>query len=97
MQSIKQRMEGASDIAVAVIDGTVGRLRAVLTTALVAILGFIPMALAIGPGAEVQKPLATVVIGGLLTSTVLTLLVLPSFYVWLASRRDHPPSDFALE
>jgi heavy metal efflux system protein len=87
MQSIKQRMEGARDIAAAVIDGTVGRLRAVLTTALVAILGFIPMALAIGPGAEVQKPLATVVVGGLLTSTVLTLLVLPSFYVWLAKRR----------
>ena len=87
MQSIKQRMEGAGDIAAAVIDGTVGRLRAVLTTALVAILGFVPMALAIGPGAEVQKPLATVVVGGLLTSTVLTLLVLPSFYVWLAERR----------
>ncbi|WP_454761373.1 efflux RND transporter permease subunit [Caulobacter segnis] len=86
MQSIKQRIEGADDLAAAVIDGTVGRLRAVLTTALVAILGFIPMALAIGPGAEVQKPLATVVVGGLLTSTVLTLLVLPSFYVWLGRR-----------
>jgi len=92
MQSIKQRMEGARDIAAAVIDGTVGRLRAVLTTALVAILGFIPMALAIGPGAEVQKPLATVVVGGLLTSTVLTLLVLPSFYVWLAERRGSRPN-----
>ena len=90
MQSIKQRMEGARDIAAAVIDGAVGRLRAVLTTALVAILGFIPMALAIGPGAEVQKPLATVVVGGLLTSTVLTLLVLPSFYVWLTRRRSGP-------
>ena len=64
-----------------------GRLRAVLTTALVAVLGFIPMALAIGAGAEVQKPLATVVVGGLLTSTVLTLLVLPTFFVWLAKRR----------
>jgi cobalt-zinc-cadmium resistance protein CzcA len=94
MQSIKQRMEGATDIAAAVIDGTVGRLRAVLTTALVAILGFIPMALATGPGAEVQKPLATVVVGGLLTSTVLTLLVLPSFYVWLVGRsRDRPRPD----
>ncbi|MNF18354.1 Cobalt-zinc-cadmium resistance protein CzcA [compost metagenome] len=50
-----------------------------LTTALVAIVGFIPMALAHGAGAEVQKPLATVVIGGLLTATVLTLLVLPTF------------------
>ncbi|MBO9547574.1 CusA/CzcA family heavy metal efflux RND transporter [Caulobacter sp.] len=91
MQSIKQRIEGETDLAAAVIDGTVGRLRAVLTTALVAILGFIPMALAIGPGAEVQKPLATVVVGGLLTSTVLTLLVLPSFYVWLGRRRDVRP------
>lgn len=87
MQSIKQRIAGATDVATAVINGTVGRLRAVLTTALVAILGFIPMALAIGPGAEVQKPLATVVVGGLLTSTVLTLMVLPSFYAWLVRRR----------
>nr|WP_295107943.1 CusA/CzcA family heavy metal efflux RND transporter [uncultured Caulobacter sp.] len=96
MQSIKEKITsqnkgGQTDIAAAVIDGTVSRLRAVLTTALVAILGFIPMALAIGPGAEVQKPLATVVVGGLLTSTVLTLLVLPSFYVWLARRRAVRP------
>jgi cobalt-zinc-cadmium resistance protein CzcA len=58
----------------------------VLTTALVAMLGFLPMAIAIGPGAEVQKPVATVVIGGLLTSTALTLLALPVFAAWLASR-----------
>lgn len=56
------------------------RLRPDLTTALVASLGFIPMALATGPGAEVQKPLATVVIGGLITSTILTLLLLPALY-----------------
>ncbi|MEP7235651.1 MAG: CusA/CzcA family heavy metal efflux RND transporter, partial [Ignavibacteriota bacterium] len=56
------------------------RLRPVLTTALVASLGFIPMAIATGPGAEVQKPLATVVIGGLITSTILTLLLLPALY-----------------
>jgi cobalt-zinc-cadmium resistance protein CzcA len=49
-------------------------------------LGFLPMAIAMGPGAEVQKPLATVVIGGLLTSTTLTLLALPVFTAWLASR-----------
>ena len=53
-----------------------------LTTALVASLGFVPMALATGAGAEVQKPLATVVIGGLVTSTLLTLLVLPTIYTW---------------
>ncbi len=63
--------------------GAVARLRAVLTTALVASLGFIPMAIASGAGAEVQKPLATVVIGGLLTSTLLTLLVLPTVYAWV--------------
>lgn len=87
MQSIKQRTMAGGDPAVAVVDGTLSRLRAVLTTALVAILGFIPMALAVGPGAEVQKPLATVVVGGLLTSTALTLLVLPAFFVQLARRR----------
>ena len=58
------------------------RLRPVLSTALVASLGFVPMALATGAGAEVQKPLATVVIGGLVTSTLLTLLVLPTIYTW---------------
>jgi cobalt-zinc-cadmium resistance protein CzcA len=65
------------------------RLRPVLTTALVASLGFIPMALASGAGAEVQKPLATVVIGGLLTSTLLTLLVLPTIYSWFDRERAH--------
>jgi cobalt-zinc-cadmium resistance protein CzcA len=61
-----------------------GRLRAVLMTALVASLGFVPMAIATGAGAEVQKPLATVVIGGLVSSTLLTLLVLPAVYRWFA-------------
>jgi heavy metal efflux system protein len=54
----------------------------VLTTALVAILGFVPMAVASGAGAEVQKPLATVVIGGLTCATILTLVVLPSLFAW---------------
>ena len=58
------------------------RLRPVLMTAMVASLGFLPMALSTGAGAEVQKPLATVVIGGLVTSTLLTLLVLPAIYGW---------------
>ncbi|MGH7333547.1 MAG: efflux RND transporter permease subunit, partial [Candidatus Rokuibacteriota bacterium] len=64
----------------AVQEGALVRLRPVVTTALVASLGFIPMALSTGSGAEVQRPLATVVIGGLVTSTVLTLLVLPVLY-----------------
>jgi cobalt-zinc-cadmium resistance protein CzcA len=66
----------------AVRDGALSRLRPVLMTALVASLGFVPMALATGTGAEVQRPLATVVIGGILSSTALTLLVLPLLYRW---------------
>jgi cobalt-zinc-cadmium resistance protein CzcA len=64
------------------------RLRPVLTTALVASLGFVPMALSTHAGSEVQRPLATVVIGGLITSTFLTLVVLPVVYAWLASPPD---------
>lgn len=66
-----------------------------LTTALVAALGFVPMALSTAPGAEVQRPLATVVIGGLVTATVLTLLVLPVLYAWwgrLEHRQDEAGS-----
>lgn len=76
------RREGLAPMAAAQ-DGAVSRLRPVLMTALVASLGFIPMALSTGAGAEVQRPLATVVIGGLLTATLLTLYVLPSLYAWL--------------
>ena len=64
----------------AVVEGALQRLRPVLMTALVASLGFVPMAIAIGTGAEVQRPLATVVIGGIVSSTILTLLVLPALY-----------------
>jgi heavy metal efflux system protein len=63
------------------------RLRPVLTTAVVAALGFVPMAVAVGTGAEVQRPLATVVIGGLVTATALTLGVLPSLYARLSRKR----------
>ena len=79
MQAIRDRLQSGLEPVRAAIEGASSRLRAVLTTALVAIVGFIPMALAHGAGAEVQKPLATVVIGGLLTATALTLLVLPTF------------------
>ena len=64
------------------------RLRPVLTTALVASLGFVPMALSTDPGSEVQRPLATVVIGGLITSTLLTLLVLPTLYTWFETATE---------
>jgi heavy metal efflux system protein len=77
----------------AVRTGAMTRLRPVLMTALVAALGFVPMALATGRGAEVQRPLATVVIGGILSSTMLTLLVLPTLYRLLHGREDRAPSE----
>ena len=83
----------------AIFRGSVTRLRPVLTTALVASLGFVPMALATGTGAEVQKPLATVVIGGILSSTALTLVVLPALYrLWEGSGRgrESRPAETAL-
>jgi cobalt-zinc-cadmium resistance protein CzcA len=77
----------------AVIQGSLDRLRPVLMTALVASLGFVPMALATTMGAEVQRPLATVVIGGLITSTALTLLIVPALYRWIARRHYEPLSS----
>lgn len=82
----KLREEGKS-LADAVRQGAETRLRPVLMTALVASLGFIPMAIATSAGAEVQRPLATVVIGGLITSTLLTLLLLPALYGWFERER----------
>lgn len=83
---IRGLVDQGYSVADAVLEGTLTRLRPVLMTALVASLGFLPMAIATGTGAEVQRPLATVVIGGILSSTVLTLLVLPLLY-HLAYRR----------
>ncbi|MGE3537797.1 MAG: efflux RND transporter permease subunit [Candidatus Tectimicrobiota bacterium] len=77
----------------AIVQGAMTRLRPVLMTALVAALGFVPMALATGTGAEVQKPLATVVIGGLVSSTLLTLVVLPALYKIFARENDLTESD----
>jgi cobalt-zinc-cadmium resistance protein CzcA len=77
----------------AIEEGCLTRLRPVLMTALVASVGFVPMALATGAGAEVQRPLATVVIGGIISSTLLTLVVLPALYR-LAHRADDPPQAF---
>ena len=85
MRAIRKHREDGADEDTAIIDGAMERVRPVLMTALVASLGFLPMALATGTGAEVQRPLATVVIGGLITSTALTLLVLPAIAA-LASR-----------
>lgn len=78
--------EGMTDLYQRVIEGARARLRPVLMTATVASLGFLPMALSHGAGAEVQKPLATVVIGGLVTATILTLLVLPLLYIIFSTK-----------
>lgn len=85
---IRQRRQEGQMLVEAIMDGALTRLRPVLMTALVASLGFVPMALNVGTGAEVQRPLATVVIGGIISSTLLTLLVLPALY--RLSHRDRP-------
>ncbi len=72
----------------AVREGALTRFRPMLMTALVASLGFVPMAIATGAGAEVQRPLATVVIGGIISSTFLTLVLLPTFYEWIERRSE---------
>lgn len=85
---INQLVQKGLPVRDAIMEGALTRLRPVLMTALVASLGFVPMALATGTGAEVQKPLATVVIGGLITATLLTLIVLPALYK-MFSRKLH--------
>jgi cobalt-zinc-cadmium resistance protein CzcA len=80
MSFIRELQVKGVEMEVAVIEGALMRLRPVLMTALVASLGFVPMALNVGTGSEVQRPLATVVIGGILSSTVLTLFVIPALY-----------------
>jgi len=85
---INQLRSDGRELGDAVREGAEIRFRPVLMTALVASVGFIPMAVSTSAGAEVQRPLATVVIGGLVSSTVLTLLVLPTVYAWLEARRQ---------
>lgn len=88
-QLVRENMEPH----IAIREGALSRFRPVLMTALVASLGFVPMAIASGAGAEVQKPLATVVIGGLITATILTLLVLPAIYKRFNLARDVLPKE----
>jgi cobalt-zinc-cadmium resistance protein CzcA len=93
MGSIRRRLEMESDVESAILHGALERVRPVLMTALVASLGFVPMAVATRAGAEVQKPLATVVIGGLVTSTALTLFVLPAVYRRVLSVTHRKPQS----
>jgi cobalt-zinc-cadmium resistance protein CzcA len=85
---IRRLREDGIAVAEAVREGCVMRFRPVMMTATVALLGLVPFLFATGPGSEVQKPLAVVVIGGLITSTLLTLVVLPTLYRWF----DEPPT-----
>jgi cobalt-zinc-cadmium resistance protein CzcA len=100
---INQLRQRGNSLLDAVREGAEIRLRPVLMTALVASVGFIPMAISTSAGAEVQRPLATVVIGGLISATALTLLVLPTVYIWVEERFRNKSSfeaakssDFAL-
>jgi heavy metal efflux system protein len=90
------KKEGITDVKKIIMEGTSLRLRPVLMTAAVASFGFLPMALSQSAGAEVQRPLATVVIGGLITATMLTLLVLPLLYYWLEKRKPSVPPAIVL-
>ena len=84
---IRSLIDDGRDLEDAIAEGALARLRPVLMTALVASLGFVPMAFNVGAGSEVQRPLATVVIGGIVSSTILTLLVLPALYALASGRR----------
>lgn len=88
MSTVLAFEEAGASKAEAARRGALDRMRPVLMTALVAALGFVPMAIATGVGAEVQRPLATVVVGGLLTSTLLSLIILPALYPWLSRPRS---------
>ena len=85
---ISQLRDEGLGLQEAIQRGATDRLRPVLMTASIAIFSLIPMLLAGGTGSEIQKPLATVVVGGLITSTLLTLLIIPSVYSWFEKRKD---------
>lgn len=87
VESINQRIKEGSDSVMAVFDGAVSRLRPVLMTAITSALGLIPMLMSNGVGAEIQRPLASVIVGGLLTATLLTLFILPILYPWFSKKK----------
>jgi cobalt-zinc-cadmium resistance protein CzcA len=84
VESINQRIKDGLKVEEAAFDGAVSRLRPVLMTAITSALGLIPMLLSNGVGAEIQKPLASVIVGGLVTATFLTLFVLPVLFAWFS-------------
>jgi len=99
MSSIRQRLDDGMELSRSIIEGCMERVRPVIMTGLVPAIGFVPMALAHGTGAEVQKPLAMVVIGGLITATLLTLLVLPAMsklVLGLTEKRNKGSADDAV-
>ncbi|OUS00596.1 cytochrome-c peroxidase [Gammaproteobacteria bacterium 42_54_T18] len=87
VESINQRVSDGLDVDSAIYEGAISRLRPVLMTAMTSVLGLIPMMLSTGVGAEIQKPLAIVIVGGLVTATFLTLFVLPALYGWFSSAK----------
>jgi cobalt-zinc-cadmium resistance protein CzcA len=93
VNAINQNKEGGLSIEESVFEGALSRLRPVLMTALITALGLIPMLLARGVGAEIQRPLATVVVGGLISSTALTLLVLPVLYSYFFRNKNGDESE----
>jgi len=97
MTSIRKRLDAGMPLDDAITEGAIERYRPVLMTALVAAIGFVPMALATETGAEVQRPLATVVIGGLITATALTLFVLPAICKLVLKRKPKPSAEPAVE
>lgn len=88
VNAINQNVDAGKDMNEAIYSGALSRLRPVLMTAAIAALGLIPMLLSNGVGSEVQRPLATVVVGGLASSTLLTLFVLPSLYNFFSKNKD---------
>jgi cobalt-zinc-cadmium resistance protein CzcA len=90
---LNEQRERGLTVREAVVQGTALRLRPVLMTASVAILGLVPMLISSGVGAETQRPLATVVVGGLLSSTFLTLILLPVLYEWLETRAERRAAE----
>lgn len=90
---IRELRSKGTSMAKAVLEGSLSRFRPIVTVGLVASLGFVPMALNTHMGAEVQRPLATVVIGGIISTTLLTLIVLPTLYLWFGSRNVETQID----